>query len=291
MQEIYLLLGTRPLSQVVQLLLDAIQYDAYLREDKKENYDTRAEIVSELITYIAEFTQGIDESQVDALQAFLENVALFSQADNVDEQNGCVSLMTLHSAKGLEFPVVFLAGLEDGLFPSQQSRYDGDKLEEERRLCYVGITRAMEELHLSYARQRMIYGRINESLPSLFLQELAPILPEKEKPASTRPAAKSRFSAEAEEKDMHMLKPRSVTPGGVPRFDLSGGNVQPKQSVTPGSALTDLAPGARIRHKSFGDGTVLSVTGGGSAQIVEIAFDAGQNKKFAAAYAPIEKIS
>ena len=288
MQGVYMTIGTRSLADVVQALLDTIGYDTYLREDKKENYDTRAEIVSELIDYIAEFTQEIDETQVDALQAFLENVALFSQADAVDEENGTVSLMTLHAAKGLEFPVVFLAGLEEGLFPSQQSMFDPEKLEEERRLCYVGITRAMEELHLSHARQRMIYGHISEALPSMFLNELASVLPEKEKPRPARYAAKTQPAQESFGKDIHSLQPRSKqTAGGVPRIDLT----RPTHTAQPAQpSIAHLAEGMRVQHKAFGDGTVLAVTGTGSAQIVEIAFDGGQNKKFAAAYAPLTKL-
>ncbi len=96
--------------------------------DRKENYEARADIVKEFVGYIREFTNALDETKVDVLTAFLETVALFSATDDVEEQNGRVSMMTLHSAKGLEFPFVFLTGLEDGLFPSAQSIYDPEKL-------------------------------------------------------------------------------------------------------------------------------------------------------------------
>ena len=176
------MLGVSPLSEIVDLLLDSIGYDAYLREDKKENYETRAQIVQEFLGYIAEFERGLAADESDPLQAFLENVALFTATDQMLSDRGEVSLMTLHSAKGLEFPVVFLCGMEDGLFPSSQSRFDPERMEEERRLCYVGITRAREELRLSYAKQRMLYGKIESTRPSQFLEELAGALPEQPKP-------------------------------------------------------------------------------------------------------------
>ena len=282
MTNIYTELTTRPLSDAVELLLVAIGYDAYLREEKKENYESRAEVVMELVGYIREFESGMNAAETDILSAFLENVALFSQADNIDEQNGCVSLMTLHSAKGLEFPVVFITGLEDGLFPSAQSRYDPSKLEEERRLMYVGITRAKDELRLSRAISRMLYGRTECMPPSLFLEELSAALPEKEKPSPAfTPASGRTFGGEG----------FSFTPNS---FTLTA----PEKKVAPvarvavvkppaGQALL-VAPGARVRHASFGEGTVLSVAGDGNNQIVEIDFDSGVSKKFASAYAPIE---
>ncbi len=160
------------LGDFTRTLLDEIRYDAYLKEDKKENYESRAETVEEFIGYIEEFERGYTADDGNVLQAFLTNVALFSQADNVDETNGCVNLMTLHAAKGLEFTNVFLCGLEEGLFPSGQSSYDDDKLEEERRLCYVGVTRAKKRLYLSYAKERTLYGHTEAALPSRFLQEM-----------------------------------------------------------------------------------------------------------------------
>ena len=300
-QAAYAQIGNRPLADVTELLLDGIGYDAYLREDRKENYEARADIVKEFVGYIREFTAGLDETQVNVLQAFLENVALFSQADDVDENDGRVSLMTLHSAKGLEFPVVFLPGLEEGLFPSAQSAFDPEKLEEERRLLYVGITRAREELHLSWARQRMLYGRITPGMPSSFVKELAPALPETVEPP------KSRFAEKLakQQKDETSLNRFALTPpvrtgkAQTPRYTVGAGAAavpsfgmaqsSPAASAQKASSVTYTA-GGRVRHKSFGDGTVLSVSGGGNAAIVEIAFDSGVNKKFAAAYAPIEQL-
>ncbi len=282
--DVYMQFGDRSFPEVVEYLLEVIGYDAYLRADRKENYEARADIVNEFVGYIHEFTESLDETQVDVLSAFLENVALFSATDDVDAQNGRVSMMTLHSAKGLEFPNVFLCGLEDGLFPSMQSMSDPDKLEEERRLCYVGITRAKEKLYLSNAKQRMLYGKISPALPSRFLVELQDALPEDAKPAP-KPSTPKKAPQQAFGISMHTLKPHSRK---AEQPAVSRDMTKPQQSTAQQSA--SYSGGQRVRHKSFGDGTVLSVNGSGASSIVEIAFDSGTNKKFAAAYAPIEVI-
>lgn len=285
-QDVYMELGNKPLADVAETLLARIGYDAYLREDKKENYEARAGNVSELVGYIRELTENMNETEVDALQAFLENVKLYSQADSIDEHNGRVSLMTLHSAKGLEFPVVFLCGLEEGLFPSSQSMYEPEKLEEERRLCYVGITRAMEELHLSFARQRMLYGKISGSMPSMFIRELGDTIEQPAPPAPRYTGASAQPAAQPA--TIHTLTPQQRK-GPVPHIQLPTRAAAPAPERKPGPE--ELAAGLRVCHGSFGDGTVLSVAGTGNAQIVEIAFDSGVNKKFAAAYAPLTKIT
>ena len=277
-RSVYAEIGVRPLHEVTALLLDAIAYDAYLHEDKKDTYEARADVVKEFLGYIAEFSAALDERETNVLEAFLENVALFSSADSVDEQSGSVSLMTLHSAKGLEFPVVYLCGLEDGLFPSSQSLYETGRLEEERRLCYVGITRAREELHITYARQRMLYGTISEAIPSRFLKEMETALPAASRP---RPHYTPRQSQPLiSSASVHALTEPIGSKTSPPRIE-----VQPVRQEAP--ALT---AGQRVLHKSFGEGIVLSVGGSGSGQIAEIAFDSGKIKKFAAAYAPIQPI-
>lgn len=282
-------LGVSPLSETTELLLASIGYDNYLRDDKKENYETRAEIVQELLGYISEFEKELGEDEIDPLQTFLENVALFTATDMMDDSQGQVSLMTLHSAKGLEFPVVFLCGMEDGLFPSSQSRFDPERMEEERRLCYVGITRAMEELRLSYAKQRMIYGRIESAVPSPFLEEMRDALPEQPKPKPKR--EREAYAAE-QNYDRHVLQRPQQKPlrFDTPRSTAASSAVPVSQQTSVGNGKTSalqLEIGQRINHKSFGIGTVLSLGGSGLNRIVEIDFDNGQTKKFAAAYAPI----
>lgn len=285
LSDVYAQFGVKSFPDVVEYLLEVIGYDAYLQADRKENYEARADIVKEFVGYIREFTQSMDETKVDVLTAFLENVALFSATDDVDEQNGRVAMMTLHSAKGLEFPVVFLCGLEDGLFPSMQSIYEPDKLEEERRLCYVGITRAREKLYLSHAKQRLLYGKITPAMPSRFLTELEEALPAEAKPAPKPTQLKSAPPQQAFGISVHALKSGGST-SSQPMMQRNPAQPEPR----PQEADVNYSPGQRVRHKAFGEGTVLAVHGSGASAIVEIAFDNGANKKFASAFAPIEVV-
>lgn len=302
MQEVYSSIGVQPLADSIELLLSVIRYDAYLREDKKENYDTRAEIVQELIGYARQFESDLGGDDHDALQAFLETVALFASTDDMNDDAGQVSLMTLHCAKGLEFPIVFLTGMEDGLFPSQQSRYDPQKLEEERRLCYVGITRAQKKLILTRAGQRMLYGRIEAALPSMFLDELADVLPEREeKPQQSFGSGYSWNKEESKSSARFApaggVQQRPFASFGVQSFSAnaaptrpagaSSGPVMPRPAAMPAAKAIHVSAGQRVLHKTFGKGTVSDLTGSGNNQIVEIVFDNGVTKKFAAAYAPI----
>ena len=283
LSDVYMQFGVKSFPDVVEYLLQVIGYDSYLQADRKENYEARADIVKEFVGYIREFTESMDETKVDVLSAFLENVALFSATDAVDEENGRVSMMTLHSAKGLEFPVVFLCGLEDGLFPSMQSIYEPEKLEEERRLCYVGITRARQKLYLSSAKQRMLYGKITPALPSRFLTELEAALPAEAKPAPKPTQLKSAPPQQAFGISVHSLK-SSGAQGAIQREQSKVETKLPEHDAV-------YTPGQRVRHKAFGDGTVLAVHGAAASSIVEIAFDSGTNKKFAAAFAPIEVLN
>ncbi len=282
--------GTDSLYEIMRNIIENIHYDEYLREDKKESYEIRAEIVQELLNYLAEFEGSLTDRNEDPLESFLENVALFASTDQLAEQSGQVALMTLHSAKGLEFPVVFVCGLEQGLFPSSQSTFDPEKLEEERRLCYVGITRAKDALYLSYARQRMNYGTVSQSVPSVFLEELREALPDWEdvrqkkdpprysfrsEPDSTGNMPSDSAACYARPGDMHGLGTSKKTPSPTPQEDSGK---KPSYSFSAGM---------RIRHKIFGNGTVLRVEGSGLGQTLEIDFDNGKLKQLAAAYAPV----
>lgn len=276
---------TMSLAEFTESLLDAIGYDAYLRTDKKENYESRAETVRELLGYISDFEENYTENDGNVLQAFLQNVALFSHADNVDEANGCVNLMTLHAAKGLEFPTVFLCGMEDGLFPSSQSRFDPERLEEERRLCYVGVTRAKEKLYLSYAKERFLYGQHNAALPSPFLQEMgeAILLPK----ANGKPAQRPFGEPVQQSSGSPYHKPPMRNTSAPVRSNQATKPVTP----TPKASSFDGAVGDLVRHKSFGQGRILKLEGTGSAMIVQIEFENGMTKKLAAMYAPLEKVT
>lgn len=279
-QKLYELLETMPLADFTRELLDRIGYDAYLRDDKKENYEARAEVVEELLGYIEEFENNYIANDGNVLQAFLTNVALFSQADNVDETNGCVNLMTLHAAKGLEFPNVFLCGMEEGLFPSGQSGYDDEKLEEERRLCYVGVTRAKKKLFLSYAKERMLYGRTEAALPSRFLTEMGDTIQMPEDRRARRSVSEKRWdSGSVSSFFAAPIVKKATQPVKV---DVGTKPEPPKQAKSFAGKTGD-----RVRHKVFGDGTILGLEGTGASMIVQIRFDNGTVKKLAAGFAPL----
>lgn len=285
-QSLYELLDTLSLAAFTRELLERIGYDAYLRDDKKENYETRAEVVEELLGYIEEFEESYTENDGNVLQAFLTNVALFSQADNVDEANGCVNLMTLHAAKGLEFPNVFLCGLEEGLFPSRQSCGDDEKLEEERRLCYVGVTRAKKRLYLSYARERTLYGQTEPALPSRFLNEMGDTISLPENRYGRRAAPERRWEGTSGTYRTPFASTFSAPVRTMPVASSAASGTKPEP---PKKAQTFSGTvGSRVKHKLFGEGTVIGLDGAGAAMIVQIRFDNGSVKKLAAGFAPLE---
>jgi len=280
-QKLYELLDTMPLADFAREMLDRIGYDAYLRDDKKENYESRAEVVEELLGYIEEFEKSYTEADGNVLQSFLTNVALFSQADNVDETNGCVNLMTLHAAKGLEFPNVFLCGMEEGLFPSAQSSFDDDKLEEERRLCYVGVTRARKRLYLSYAKERMLYGRTEPALPSRFLTEMGDTIELPGTKMRRPPATERRWDNGSTLSSF--ASPIARKPKEPMKVDVGTKPEPPKKATNFAGRVGD-----RVRHKAFGDGVITGLSGSGASMIVQIRFDNGAVKKLAAGFAPLE---
>jgi DNA helicase-2/ATP-dependent DNA helicase PcrA len=166
-----------------------------------------------------------------------------------------VQLMTLHSAKGLEFPVLFLCGLEDGLFPHQRSLNDADGLEEERRLCYVGLTRARQDLILTYAEQRRLHGVDSLSTPSRFLREIPQELLEEIRPA------------------MAVMRPVSFS-----------------RAATAASGAASVRLGQRVRHRKFGEGVVLNSEGSGSHARVQVNFERSGTKWLVVAYANLELV-
>jgi len=276
MTELIALRHTMPLAAFAEKILDQTGYLEYLKEDKKEAFETRAENISELLGAMREFEAGIEEDDVDMLQAYLENVSLLEQGDTSEEEGGQVALMTLHSAKGLEFKVVFLVGMEENIFPSFRAHHEPAQMEEERRLCYVGITRARERLFLIHAQQRSLFGDFAANAPSQFLDEIPPELMHREQretqPQPHESARERRPRKSAEE----LLRQRTMHTGFGSKVDL------PKNDAKS----TQVKQYQRVKHAKFGVGTVLQVEGSGSAQVVSIDFG-GTVKKFAAAFAPI----
>lgn len=219
-------------------------YQAMLETEGTDEAYSRLENLRELVTVAQEFEQITGETGLDA---FLQHLALVTDLDTWEEQADRITLMTLHSAKGLEFSVVFLAGMEEGLFPHSRALEEDGGLEEERRLCYVGMTRAKQHLILTYARTRAIFGTTMPGIPSRFLDEVPHEL-------VTQPA---------------------VVPAPVPW--------QEQERV-----VETFAAGDRVRHSSFGEGTVLEVEGEGIRAVVTIKFSVGV-KRLALGYAPLER--
>ena len=239
--------GTALASSVIQGIVDDSGYIADLRAQGTDEADNRIANVQELYNAAVQFES---ENENANLLMFLANASLASDQDDKDEKQQ-VSLMTLHSSKGLEFPVVFLVGMEQGLFPSFRSLDDPAAIEEERRLCYVGITRAEEMLFLSYANERRLYGYREPATPSMFLSEL----PE-ELMLSNRSLPKRIGST------MRELKAKT----------------QDKGTAKPGEHFDDWQQGDRVIHPAFGEGSVVMVLGAGTKMCLAIKFP-GQGKK------------
>ncbi|HWQ58103.1 MAG TPA: UvrD-helicase domain-containing protein [Clostridia bacterium] len=273
-----------PLSRFTERMIERIEYEAYLlSDDKKGEAESRMENLRELVGNIKEIEADIPEGE-SALSAFLENVALVSDIDAMDEGTGSVSLMTLHSAKGLEFPVVFLAGLEENVFPTYRARNDltSAAMEEERRLCYVGMTRAREKLYLINAACRSLFGEGAMNRPSRFLEEVPGELIERERGATPAPQARKNWEFAQDES---RTKTYASSQGfGVIRTPAK--NAAPAKPAQRNDGMA-FAPFQRVRHEKFGAGIVLEVAGSGASATVTVDFDIGGIKRFAAAYAPL----
>lgn len=231
----------------------------------------RLENIEELKTNLIKYKQ---ENPEGTLAGFLEEVSLFTDLDRMNETEDKVILMTIHSAKGLEFPVVFLIGMEEGIFPSFNSIQSQEEIEEERRLAYVGITRAKEKLIITSAAQRMMFGNTNRNLPSRFIKEL---------PGGVIDMVDQTVSK------YQFQKPNSNV-GYIPkqpRKEVSSVGVSAQKT----QAAVDYVVGDRVFHKIFGEGMVLSLTPMGNDILVEIAFDKVGTKKIMANFAKLSKIS
>ncbi len=284
---------TMPLGDFVETLIAETKLEMqYLKEDSDEAR-TRVENIREFIGAVREFEQKAEDK---TLEAFLENVALVTDLDGMPEEQQAVTLMTLHSAKGLEFDTVFLIGLEQGLFPSHMAAQEG-RLEEERRLAYVGITRARRQLYLSYATQRMLYNQMQRNAVSQFLSEIPRRLLDDEWTQRVQPIVNP--AVRTREQIVAQRTAQSIA------HDFAGGRsgtlhipgVQQGFSPSLARKFADQAaqvalfqPGDRVLHRKFGEGDVLEIKGkGGDCRIV-IEFAAYGVKEFAASIAPIVKV-
>ncbi|MCH1723691.1 DNA helicase PcrA [Lactococcus formosensis subsp. bovis] len=290
---------TSSITELVEEMLDRTGYMKFLRIQANLEAQTRIENIEEFLSVTKNFDEKsevpldemtgepIKETGLDRLSRFLNEVSLLSEVDEYEEASDAVTMMTLHAAKGLEFPVVFLIGMEENIFPLSRVNDDPDELEEERRLAYVGITRAEEFLYMTNANQRVLYGRTSYNLPSRFISEIDDELLDY---GGIARKANSSFNASYKTAD------------GATRFgtgmSMTDALHQRKAAVNPGTARViekadvateDWTIGDTAVHRKWGEGIVLAVTGTGKNMELKIKFPEVGMKRLLAAMAPIEK--
>jgi DNA helicase-2/ATP-dependent DNA helicase PcrA len=243
-------------SAMIKLVLEGSGYKRMLEEEGTVEAEARLENIGELISVASKY-DSLEDGM--SLSIFLEEVSLISDLDGLNDDDNSVTLMTLHAAKGLEFPHVFMAGLEEGIFPHTRSMMDPEQMEEERRLMYVGVTRAEKSLHMTYAKERMLYGDYQRNNPSMFLYDL---------PSDIVSSNSSIFNTSP-----------TMNPNRL------GNKPVPTESSQPSVEFSD---GDKVLHPSFGQGVVVSVVGG----VVTVAFQDPKVgiKKLAISVAPLEKV-
>jgi len=249
--------------------IEALEAEAVGRGEKSLEAQGRIESLQQLVEVAHEFDASAQAPQ-DTLDLFLQEVALKSDSDTRRDDEGLVTLMTLHNAKGLEYPIVFIAGCEHGVFPHARAIDEGG-LEEERRLFYVGVTRAMRELYLTYARRRSVFGTPTFALPSEFIEEIPGELLDRDEPPVARPGAMSAGRRAAAVTGAWS----APVNGAAPRRERNGG------------AAAHFSLGEDVVHAAFGEGVVTGVEPGGII-VVRFAGD-GSERKLMADYAPVSR--
>ena len=272
-------------SELIEQILKDTGYQQELIDEDTEEALERIENLNELVSKAKYYEQENDEPTLDG---FLEEVALVAEIDNMEENTEKILLLTIHSAKGLEFENVYLVGMEDGLFPGFHSIFDIDEeeLEEERRLCYVGMTRAMKTLTLTMARERMTRGEYDVHRPSRFVEEIPPYLLDEDR------AGKSVFFEKKKDEEAFSFGSSSskpVNPGRQkPAYIQKSFN--PKDYKVQKASSLDYGVGDRVRHRKFGDGTVTDIVNGAKDYEVSVNFDTAGTKRLFASFAKLEKI-
>lgn len=280
-----------PVTSLIDELLETTGYtESLLSEDPREA-QSRIENIEEFRSKAYEYQNAVENP---SFEGFLDNISLVSDVDNLDSDQDAVVLMTLHSAKGLEFPVVFMCGMEKGLFPSAMSEAEEGGMEEERRLCYVGITRARQLLYITAARYRTIYGQTSPQLLSPFVDEIPDELIEDA-------SQKNNFIARQYDSDRsYRSKTESFGTGyggggfGAPKMTME--SISDKYSLFRASSMVssgggfELKKGDRISHRKFGEGMIISVAASGGDYMLEILFDNVGTKKLLASVAKLKKL-
>ena len=284
-------------TELVELVLERTGYTEQLVAQATLESQARIENIEEFLSVTKNFDENpendTEETGLDRLSRFLNDLALIADTDDGDQESSEVTLMTLHAAKGLEFPVVFIIGMEENVFPLSRAAEDEDELEEERRLAYVGITRAEKVLFLTNANSRLLYGKTNYNRPTRFLNEINSSLLDYQglaRPANTSFKA-SYVNGKAVQFGQGMSlaqalqeRKRQAAPSSISSSQLPFG-----KNVAANQPTIDWAIGDIAHHKEWGDGTVLEVSGSGSSQELKINFPEVGLKKLLASVAPIEK--
>ncbi len=271
-------------------------YYASLDLDKETAEERKANVMEVL----ANLVRYMEENEGGTLTGFLEEVALMTDLDNYNTEAESTVMMTLHSAKGLEFPVVFIVGMEEGLFPGNQVMYDPSEIEEERRLCYVGITRAKEKLYITNARSRMLFGNTSFTRPSRFLSEIPEELTdfERNEPQqrfyggySEASYGDSSYSGGTKmfSREKSYSKPSSYAPKNKASGFANGGFSSAPKKPTTENVVLDFKVGDTVQHKTFGQGLIVSAKAVGGDMLLEIAFDTCGTKKVMAKMAKLTK--
>lgn len=266
------------ITELMEEILTETGYVEELKAEGEEEAEARLQNIDEFLNKIAAYEESCEE-ELPTLSGFLEEVALVADIDSLDEESYYVVLMTLHSAKGLEFPYVYLAGMEDGIFPSYMTitADDPTEIEEERRLCYVGITRAKKELTMTCARRRMIRGETQYNKMSRFLKEVPPQLLSTGKIVEKEELELPKQNSYVQAKQSFQAKPFMISKP-VQQFGVKSG-----EGLSYGV-------GDRVRHMKFGEGTVTAITEGGRDYEVSVDFDSAGTKKMFASFAKLQKV-
>ena len=267
-------------SELLETILEETGYRRELILEGTDESEARLENIDELMSKVKDYDENAEHP---SLSGFLEEVALVADIDNLEEESNHVVLMTLHSAKGLEFPYVYMVGMEDGLFPSYMSIVADnpqEEIEEERRLCYVGITRAKKELTLTAARQRMVRGEIQYNMVSRFVKEIP------DEYLENKTESPGQRAKEAKEQRINQRKQAMLEA----RRSLRAKPIQSKMVAATKASHLDYGVGDRVKHIRFGEGTVLEITEGVKDYEVRVNFDTAGVKKLFASFAKLQKI-
>lgn len=273
MRDLHEMEQTATVTELTDAILEKSGYRKALKKTQSLENESRLENLDEFLTVTQQYdsTWQEDEEHQDPFVDFLAELSLVSDQDSVDEEQNEVTMMTLHAAKGLEFPVVFLIGMEEGIFPLSRAMTDEDELEEERRLAYVGITRAQQELFLTNAFSRMLYGRKQNNPTSRFIEEIDDDLLQQD---GMRQASSDQNKTA---RQVNLSKQAQMKPGSV------------SKPTTTGAEKKAWNVGDKVFHKAWGEGTVVKVSGVGENTELDIAFDSQGIKRLLASFAPITK--